>query len=83
MPTPLRSIISGHPAQIVAILAGIIAAVYLGTNVPLTTSVPDLPLNNMAAAAAIKFLTVPSVNKHTATVIFIHVRTSLDKAFSR
>jgi hypothetical protein len=28
----------------------------------------------MAAAVALKFITLPAVRKHTATVIFLHVR---------
>lgn len=58
-----------------SIIVGILAVVLYRFVYPLYSSAPRnaLTSGDMAAAPALKFLTVPAASKHTATVIFVHV----------
>lgn len=82
MPTLLTLIILGRAriARVViwtSILGFLVTVAYLASPAPIKTATHHPHPSIMAAATTLKYLTVPAIGKHTATVLFVHVRTCL------
>jgi hypothetical protein len=56
------------------LLGLVIALVYFSLTRP-TPELPEFSTTTMATAT-LKFITLPALRKHTATVVFLHVRTA-------
>ena len=63
-----------RPALLVTFIALLVQLFSFGNKPEASTSELRAKTANMSAANALKFLTVPARTKHTATVIFVHVR---------
>ncbi|KAF8214071.1 Phospholipase/Carboxylesterase-domain-containing protein [Mycena galopus ATCC 62051] len=66
---PARSFLSAFAPLAVTVFVGILAVAYYNPELVYFLARPEIP---MTAIAPLKFITVPALSKHTATVIFVH-----------